>query len=178
MKNDEPVGFYVKELDAGCYSVRLNLAYLVYIPQLVRTFQSWMSTRSDKDKLFIYLENGATDSIWSEGSPLLRNVADLVTSIQLSPAYENTTLVVSQMLCGAASYLILSTPRVKWGPLGFVSFDGWLSGKNVEDYDQGQRSDVKWVRDLFRKGVDLKLFTEQDVKDHEDGVGVTLGTGK
>lgn len=172
--NAELKGFFVRKLDAGVYSVRLDLVYLVEVPQLVRTFQYWLSTRASTDKIYMYLENGATGNLWSSGPSGIRNVANLVKSIQLSPAYDNLTLIVSQMITGAGAYLILSTPKVKWGPLGCVLFEGWLSGKSIEDYDQSSRSDIVWIKGLFRKGVKYKLFNEKDVKDHEDGRAVVL----
>lgn len=177
-KDEDRVGFYVRELDAGCYSVRLDLVNLVNEHKLVKRFHQWMLTRSSDDKVYLYLENGATNNLWLTGGWMVRNVADLIKAIQLSPAYENTVMLITQMLTGAASYLILATPRTKWGPLGFVSFDGWMSGKETSDYDQNLRSDIAWIKDLFRKGVKLGLYNDDAVKDHEAGRSVYLGLNK
>lgn len=172
------VGFYVRELDAGAYSVRLDLVSLLTDPAIIRHFHHWCITRHPSDKIWIYLEHGATPNIWASNGSMVTNVANVVKAVQLCPAYENLKIIVSQMVTGAGAYLVLSTPQVVWGPLGFVSFDGWLSGKSVEEYDQAFRSDIKWIKAYFRRGVKLGLFTEEQVKDYEDGRMIALGLNK
>lgn len=174
--SDKQNGFYVNQVDAGCYSVRLNIVGLLSHIDLVREFHRWMLTRSPEDRVYIYLENGACNNLWlTQGGFPLRNLIDIITAIKLTPAYDNLVLIVDQMLTGAASYLVLSTPKVKWGVLGCASFDAWMCDKSIEEYSLGERPYIKWIRDLFREGVKLNLYTEQEVEDHEKGRIVTLG---
>lgn len=162
-------GFFIHQLDVGFYSVRLSLFTLVQSPGMVRHLHHWLITRSPEDRILLYLEDGATPSVFGTGGWTLVQVANIFKAIQLCPAYDNLMMIISQMLTGVASYLILATKKTKWSPLGFVSFDGWMSDKAITEYDVGVRSDILWVKNVFRKGVSMGLFSEEQVKDHEDG---------
>lgn len=169
------IGFYIKELNVGEYSVRCDLVDLLLNGSIIRHFHHWLLTRNRNDKIYLYLENGATPNIWSGGMKLIVNLSNVIKAIQLSPSYENINIIVPQMVTGVGSYLVLTTPRIFWGPLGCVCFDGWLSGKDISEYDQAMRADIEWVKSYFKKGVGLKLFTENEVRDFEEGRMVTVG---
>lgn len=170
----KPQHFNICAVDTNHYHVYIRIAHILASDNgEIEALAAWFLSRNKDDVITLIWEEAMAGSL-ENNKPVIQGFATLFNAIDISPAKENIQAVITQVFSGVAAYFTLLTPRVHWSRMGYLYFDGWKRGRQIDDMDIGLRSRWRWIESLLDRARNWGWLSEDGITKIRAGEGVWI----